>query len=149
MPNIPPKLNALSFFSFSFFTSRGNSIWNSGPFKLNMIMDYVTFIREHRIHIQINNSHISSEKPPYHWHLEYHTISSSCPEKKQFGPCCMYIISAVARPNGQLRQAGVARGGSGACPPPENFWTLVSRKCDLQRFLGLSVTFFRVNLSGI
>lgn len=26
----------------------------------------VTFIREHRIHIQIKNSHISSEKPPYH-----------------------------------------------------------------------------------
>ena len=26
--------------------------------------------------------------------------------------------SAVARPNGQLRQAGVVRGGSGACPPP-------------------------------
>ena len=37
-----------------------------------------------------------------------------------------------------------------ACPPPsKKFWTLVSRKCDLQRFLGLSVTFFRVNLSGI
>ena len=57
-----------------------------------MIMDYVTFIREHRIHIQIKNSHISSEKPPYHWHLEYHTILSSCPEKNQFGPCCVYII---------------------------------------------------------
>ena len=61
MPNIPPKLNARSFCLFVFFfTSRGNSIWNSGHFKLNMIMDYVTFIREHRIHIQINNSHISS-----------------------------------------------------------------------------------------
>ena len=37
--------------------------------------------------------------------------------------------SAVARPNGQPRQAGVARGVRG--------------------FLGLSVTFFPVNLSGI
>ena len=43
--------------------------------------------------------------------------------------------SAVARPNGQLRQAGVARGVRRHAPPPEKFWTLVSRKCDLQRFL--------------
>ena len=28
-------------------------MWNSRHFKLNMIMDYVTFIRKHRIHIQI------------------------------------------------------------------------------------------------
>ena len=37
--------------------------------------------------------------------------------------------SAVARPNGQPRQTGVARGGSGACPTPrpKKFWTLVSR----------------------
>ena len=55
--------NALSFFFF--FTSWGNSMWNSRHFKLNMIMDYVTFIRKHRIHIQIKNSHISSEKSPY------------------------------------------------------------------------------------
>ena len=48
------------------FTSRGNSMWNSGHFKLNMIMGYVTFILEHCIHIQIKNSHISSEKTPYH-----------------------------------------------------------------------------------
>ena len=54
------KIKRSFFLFFFFFTSRGNSIWNSGPFKLNMIMDYVTFIREHRIHIQINNSHISS-----------------------------------------------------------------------------------------
>ena len=54
----------LSFFFF--FTSRGKSIWNSGHFKLNVIMDYVTFIREHRIHIRIKISHISSEKPPSH-----------------------------------------------------------------------------------
>ena len=66
-------LSFFFFFFFFFFTSRGNSIWNSGHFKLNMIMDYVTFIREHRIHIHIKNSHISSEKPPYHWHLEYKT----------------------------------------------------------------------------
>ena len=58
------------------------------------------------------------------------------------------LCSAVARPNGQPRQAGVARGVRGHAPP-EKFWTLVSRKCDLQCFLGLSVTFFRVNLSGI
>lgn len=66
MPNIPPKLNALPFYFFFSPLDRGNSIWNSGHFKLNMIMDYVTFIRERRIHIQIKNSHISSEKPPYH-----------------------------------------------------------------------------------
>ena len=41
-------------------------MWNSRHFKLDMIMDYVTFIRKHRIHIQIKNSHISSEKSPYH-----------------------------------------------------------------------------------
>ena len=38
----------------------------------------------------------------------------------------MYIIltipySAVARPNGQPRQAGVARGVRGYAPPPEKF----------------------------
>ena len=60
-------------------------MWNSGHFKLNMIMGYVTFILEHCIHIPIKNSHISSEKTPYHWHLEYHTISSSSPEKINLG----------------------------------------------------------------
>ena len=41
-------------------------MWNSGHFKLNMIMGYVTVILEHCIHIQIKKSHISSEKTPYH-----------------------------------------------------------------------------------
>ena len=49
-----------------------------------------------------------------------------------------YILeqsSTVARPNGQLRQAGVARGIRGHAPPHREILEIFSRKYDLQRFL--------------
>ena len=58
--------------------------------------------------------------------------------------------SAVARPNGQPRQAGVARGVRGHDPPPpREILNFSLSEMRFTAFSGRFGNFFRVNLSGI
>ena len=61
-------------------------------------------------------------------------------------------FSAVARPNGQPRQAGVATGVRGHAPPlplPRKILNFSLSEMRFAAFSGPCGNFFRVNLSGI
>ena len=54
----------------------------------------------------------------------------------------LLLFSAVARPNGQPRQAGVARGGRGHAPPPREILNFSLSEMRFAAFSGPFGNFF-------
>ena len=117
---------------------RGNCVIFPSPFLLGRFFSTYAFTRSHGLCLLLHKPH---HPPPPTNTLDCSLSILGCQNMRkrrrksmitrtlansnQFPLDFRHLhFSAVARPNGQPRQAGVARGGSGAClspPPPEKF----------------------------